>query len=899
MEALILLGLIFFVSGPVAIVIALVLLGRVRRLEDELRAWRRELLTAKPVASTPPPVTVAPTARVPAADSSGLASPAPPVAAAREVPAEATAPAPAAPSPPAERPMIETPRAAAESATTTTPPLRIPPLPDEPAVSLEERLGARLPVWIGSIALTLAGAFLVKYSFDHGWVTPTMRVALGLLLGVSLLGVGEWMRPRVALIGRGLTAAGIADLFAALLAGVHLYHLIPPLVGFGLMAATAGAAVVLSLRQGPMIAVIGLVGGFLTPALIGSENPNPWGLFGYLFLLQVCLLTVTRRRAWMSIAAMTLIGSVLWALSIHALQDSARFIVPAGLFMVATTLLFLWAARPGTDTGWGGAKDAWMLRAIASGLGLVGTGAIALRHGFGPTEWGFLAIVSLALIVLARFDAGLQALPLCALAASLVIYLISATMTTDPLDTSTAGWTAIAMGALFAVGSSVALLRAQARAALATTAALSVALFFAAAWWVLSRVPDFTPMVPWGIIALACGGVTIAMAFVVARRDRGVGDTEQALAACALAATGLIAAAVPLELERAWLTVAWALQAAALAWIYPRVRVDALPFAAGALACAVMVRLLLNPAVVLEYPIGTTPLVNWLAYGYGVPIVAFIVGAVAARREGPAWLARLLEWSAVLLGTALVALNIRHLWHPFDGLGFRPEQANDTLFSEASAYAVALGILGLLLTWASKRLQDPPALYFGGPTLAGFSLMWALLIVGLIENPVFSGDPVGGLPVINLLWFGYGVPAVVALLLGSWLSKREKFEMFGPASQALALVLAFVLLTLQVRQAFHGTILKGGGVSDAEMWSYSIAYLLFGTALLIFGIRVDRALLRHASLAVMLVAVGKVFLFDTSELHDLWRVVSYLGLGVSLMFLAWLYRRFVIAVKTP
>jgi uncharacterized membrane protein len=47
----------------------------------------------------------------------------------------------------------------------------------------------------------------------------------------------------------------------------------------------------------------------------------------------------------------------------------------------------------------------------------------------------------------------------------------------------------------------------------------------------------------------------------------------------------------------------------------------------------------------------------------------------------------------------------------------------------------------------------------------------------------------------------------------------------------------------------------------------------------------------------MLIAVGKVFLFDTSELHDLWRVVSYLGLGLSLMFLAWLYRRFVVVAR--
>ena len=55
-------------------------------------------------------------------------------------------------------------------------------------------------------------------------------------------------------------------LFAALLAGVNLYDLIPPAVGFGLMALIAGTAVLLSLRHGPMVALLGFVGGFLTPA---------------------------------------------------------------------------------------------------------------------------------------------------------------------------------------------------------------------------------------------------------------------------------------------------------------------------------------------------------------------------------------------------------------------------------------------------------------------------------------------------------------------------------------------------------------------------------------------------------------------------------------------------------
>jgi len=107
-----------------------------------------------------------------------------------------------------------------------------------------------------------------------------------LLFGVALLGLGEWLRPRAHAISQALSAAGIADLYAVLLAGVRLYALIPPLVGFALMGANTAVAVLLSLRQGPMIALLGLVGGFATPALGASGERHLGGLLAYLFLLD-------------------------------------------------------------------------------------------------------------------------------------------------------------------------------------------------------------------------------------------------------------------------------------------------------------------------------------------------------------------------------------------------------------------------------------------------------------------------------------------------------------------------------------------------------------------------------------------------------------------------------------
>ena len=70
-------------------------------------------------------------------------------------------------------------------------------------------------------------------------------------------------------------------------------------------------------------------------------------------------------------------------------------------------------------------------------------------------------------------------------------------------------------------------------------------------------------------------------------------------------------------------------------------------------------------------------------------------------------------------------------------------------------------------------------------------------------------------------------------------------------------------------------------------------WLLFGIALLFFGTLKKDKMVRVASLAVMVLSVRKAFLYDSSELEGLFRVFSFLGLGLSLLGLSWFYTSFV------
>src|SRR5579871_5507934 len=113
-----------------------------------------------------------------------------------------------------------------------------------------------------------------------------MRIALGILFALASLGAGEftWNRGH-KVFAQGLTALGVALLYLSFYASFTIYQLIPQPLAFILMVLTTGLAAWLALRyETQPIAILGLVGGYLTPVLLSTGEDRPWILFGYLFL---------------------------------------------------------------------------------------------------------------------------------------------------------------------------------------------------------------------------------------------------------------------------------------------------------------------------------------------------------------------------------------------------------------------------------------------------------------------------------------------------------------------------------------------------------------------------------------------------------------------------------------
>jgi uncharacterized membrane protein len=187
-----------------------------------------------------------------------------------------------------------------------------PPPPPSKPIDWEAFLGVKLFAWIGGFVLFLGIVFLVKYSFENNLITPAMRVAIGTVLGIGLIGIG-WLTAtrRYRVSGQSLCATGVLVLYGNIFAAHVYYHLIALVPAFASMALVTAAAFFLAVRMNAqVIVVLGLLGGFLTPFLLSTGVDNPAALFGYVAVLNVGIAAVALRKRWDYLVLLAAAGTV-------------------------------------------------------------------------------------------------------------------------------------------------------------------------------------------------------------------------------------------------------------------------------------------------------------------------------------------------------------------------------------------------------------------------------------------------------------------------------------------------------------------------------------------------------------------------------------------------------------
>jgi uncharacterized membrane protein len=327
-----------------------------------------------------------------------------------------------------------------------------PEEPSAPAINWEQFMGVKLFAWIGGLALFLGVAFFVKLSFENNWITPAMRVTLGFLTGAGLLAGGVVLSHRAYRVtSQTLCATGLVILYAVTFACRSIYHF----AFFGtaptfllMVLITATACVVAVALEAQVVALLGMLGGFLTPVLLSTGVDNPLGLFGYIALLDAGLIVVALHRRWHYLGTLAALGTVAmeigWVVTFFDPNPSEKICTALSVFLgfdVLFLLAFAVAQRRGNASRW----LAW----AAAGVALVSLGFVFYLLDIpkvAQQPWRFFAFIlgaDLCLLALALLDGPLAKLHL---AAGSLAFLLLAAWTVEHASNALLPW---ALGACF------------------------------------------------------------------------------------------------------------------------------------------------------------------------------------------------------------------------------------------------------------------------------------------------------------------------------------------------------------------------------------------------------------------------------------------------------------------
>lgn len=157
-------------------------------------------------------------------------------------------------------------------------------------------------------------------------------------------------------------------------------------------------------------------------------------------------------------------------------------------------------------------------------------------------------------------------------------------------------------------------------------------------------------------------------------------------------------------------------------------------------------------------------------------------------------------------------------------------------------------------------------------------------------NPLGGYDElVVGPPIFDSLALAF-LPLAVVFAVAAW-----KIRHFGHTVRIgftlAASLFAALYIGMEIRRLWRGPNLAVPGFTDAELYTYTLAMLVVSVALLVFAFGRRSKLLHKVAMAGVALTVAKVFLVDMSGLSGLIRVFSFMGLGLSLVGLAWLNRK--------
>lgn len=703
---------------------------------------------------------------------------------------------------------------------------------------------------MGALAFVAFLALFVRYAWENDWVGPTGRLLLSALTSLGMLAggirlMGREYRP----LGQGLAAIGLAGLYVTAFGAHGFYDLIPKSAAGLFMIVVTGCGVAIADRlDGRLLAALAWIGGYLTPVLLTTGEDRAESLFAYLLLLGAGALVLDHRKPWPETMPLGFLGTmVLYAGWFGQHFRPERFEVAVAGLVLFTGLFAIGTAR----------KE----RSLGLGVVLLVAASWAAAFVAEVDRPELVMILALGLATLALREARRYGFGLAMVAAFAAAVPFLA-------------WA----GAFYRPD----------RLGLAAAWLVGAVLLFVA-----QPLPDPRAAAFFPAAALMAGGLgAVGLAAVT--------DRPVALLGLLAAQAGL---AVLVRTRWAWAEAAGSAMAAlaVMAWFAsyykPDRAGDALLLALP--AAALYLLSLVARGLALGQPIGSPGVSGHLA----TAVFAWTVLYRVFYDEHPGWLgAASIGLAALYLVLGLVALR----WRPLD-----VQQGRVTLGLAAGfvtlAIPVQLGLHGITLAWG---IEGVLLLWLGArfastlTRLGGYAVLALTVLRLLVRHLPLHAGPFA--PVLNPS-FGTWLAVVALLGLGVLVTREVRRSgnaldaLLGPVSSVLALVMLFGLVTGETQLTFDARARAAESSGDAAAaqaarrggpLALSFLWTLFAIGLLGAGLGLRNRPLFYAAYALFGLTAAKVVLVDLATFPTLYRMLSFLPLGVLLLVGAWLNLRF-------
>ncbi|MFZ2652903.1 MAG: DUF2339 domain-containing protein [Burkholderiaceae bacterium] len=783
-------------------------------------------------------------------------------------------------------------------------------------------LGGNTIVKLGVAILFVGLAFLAKFAVDQVNVPVEVRLAGIAGAALGLLAIGWRLRVERAAYAQVLQGGAVAVLYLTLFVAFRFYSVLALAPVFACMVAVAVLAAALAvLQDARALALIGALGGFATPLLVSTGAGDHVALFSYYLVLDLGIAAIAWHKDWrvlnlIGFFATFLVGTAWGVLSYRAEHYALSQVFLIAFFTVFVAILLLPVRRALREDGQSQAaaqsapetkrSDAWVNASLLFGLPTV---TFALQHGLvRHFEYG----TALSAMLLAWFYVGLalwmRSRPLLAVTfeASLAIATVFLTLVIPfALDAhSTAGAWALEGTGLVWLG-----LRQQ-RLAPRLFGYLLLFLAGLAMFHAFERhgMPEafFNSMLFNGLIAAAAALAAAHFVRLLGASAMPAPATEPASRIANIvvdSARRAEAAAEPLLIAwgTLWLLVTSASQIANFA--APHFQLTAW------LACISVIAVVFT-ALSLRL---AWPRIAWPVLGHA-PLLVLGVGLLWVTKHSPGQDGGWWAWPLALAAHLFVLRHACERWpapaaHAVHTLGLLVLAALGALQGRAITahwgdpagawpwlgWLVVPAALLMLLPRAGFAARWPvqvvPAAY---QTHAGSVLTAGLLAWTVLANVASNGAalPLPHLPLLNPLDLGVG-----AALLAAWLWQRSAAApALWSARPALALAVTaaagFIWLNAILVRAFHH---YGGVAYRTDAWIHSLAVqtgisLLWSVTALVLMWWAARRALRAPWLvgaALLAAVVLKLVLVDLSGTGTITRIVSFIGVGVSMLLIGY------------